>query len=243
MSSRWTPYLVWLLATALSAALFWIGRAVPFVWRNLPAFVAFVFLYLPVMIAWRRKIELATFGFTIHPVRRNAAFGLLPLPIVFPLFFFVFYFFFDAICAPEAPGWMRALAPRGWCPTYLGWDGMRAPALLTWDFAELAFSQVIVIALPEELFFRGYLLGELEKLYPPTRRLLGGGVGKALLVSSALFALGHVLVDLNPTRAIVFVPGMLFGWMRSATGSIAAGTCAHALSNLYMTQLKHIFFA
>ena len=36
----------------------------------------------------------------------------------------------------------------------------------------------------------------------------------------------------DPRGLSVFFPGLLFGWMRSATGSILAGTICHALSNL-----------
>ena len=48
--------------------------------------------------------------------------------------------------------------------------------------------KLVVVALPEELFFRGFLLGLLEKRFPPRRRLLGGGIGLALVLSSLAFA-------------------------------------------------------
>jgi membrane protease YdiL (CAAX protease family) len=96
----------------------------------------------------------------------------------------------------------------------------------------LALNQVLVIALPEELFFRGYLLGRLEARWPPRRRLAGAPVGRALLVSAALFALGHFLVDFNPQRLTVFFPALVFGWMRARTGSIVPGTAYHASCNL-----------
>jgi membrane protease YdiL (CAAX protease family) len=56
-----------------------------------------------------------------------------------------------------------------------------------------------------------------------------------------LFALGHVLVDFDPRRLATFFPGLLFGWMRSATGNIAAGTFVHAGANLYMDFLQRTF--
>jgi membrane protease YdiL (CAAX protease family) len=238
-----TPYLVWLLATALSALLWHVGRAVPWVWQNLPALVAFVFLYLPVAIAWRRKVELATFGFTIRPVRRSLVFGVGAPLLLFPLFLGVFYGFYAVVCQADAPAWLANLAPQRWCATFTGWAQAHPPDLLSLDFAERAFTQIVVVALPEELFFRGYLLGELERLHPPARRILGGGVGRALLISAGLFALGHVLVDLDLRRLVVFFPGLLFGWMRSATGSIFAPTVAHSLANLYIWALQRTFFA
>ena len=62
--------------------------------------------------------------------------------------------------------------------------------------------------------------------------VLGAPVGWALVVSSALFALGHVAVIPNPQRLAVFFPALLFGWMRARTGSIAAGASFHALCNV-----------
>jgi membrane protease YdiL (CAAX protease family) len=238
LNPRHAPYVVWLLATAISAALWQVGKAVPWIWDNLPALVAFVFLYLPVAIAWRRKVELATFGFTFRPVERSLRFGLGGPLLVFPLFLALFYFFYVVVCQPHAPAWLAELAPARWCSTFTGWRHAHPPDLLSWDFAEKAFTQVVVVALPEELFFRGYLLGELERIHPPRRRLLGGGIGLALLVSAALFALGHVLVDLDPRRLIVFFPGLLFGWMRSATGSIVASTITHGCSNILARALE-----
>ena len=81
-----------------------------------------------------------------------------------------------------------------------------------------------MVALPEELFFRGFLLGLLEQRFPPKRRILGGGVGLALVISAATFALIHLPKDGDPRALATFFPGLLFGWMRSATGSILAST-------------------
>lgn len=54
-------------------------------------------------------------------------------------------------------------------------------------------TQVVAIALPEEMFYRGYLQSELERRWPPTRSWLGGRLGLALVVTSAIFALGHLV--------------------------------------------------
>ena len=108
--------------------------------------------------------------------------------------------------------------------------------------ALLALSQLVVVAIPEELFFRGYLMERLERVWPPTRRLFGAKVGWALIVSSALFAIGHVAVIPNPQRLAVFFPALLFGWMRARTGSIAAGALFHALCNILADTLHTSYF-
>ena len=100
----------------------------------------------------------------------------------------------------------------------------------------------MVVAIPEELFFRGYLMERLEQVWPPTRRLFGARVGWALVVSSALFALGHLLVIPNPQRLAVFFPALVFGWMRARTGSIAAGATFHALCNVVSDVLHTSYF-
>lgn len=224
-------------ATAIAAILFQLGRSVSFVAHNLQAFVAAAFIYIPVWSARRRGVDLSEYGFTTRPRRRSIAFALVGPAIVFPLFLVGFVLFYRIACSTPAFDW---LAPPAWCRRFVGWSGLldpRAPA----DFLWSALNQVVVVALPEELFFRGYLLARLETAFPPRRRMLGGGIGWALVLSALLFALGHVLVDLDPRRLATFFPGLLFGWMRSATGNIAAGTFVHASANLYMEALARTF--
>ena len=228
------------LACVGVAALAGLGRAVPFVGRNLGALVAVVFLYLPVWYAWRRKEDLTDYGFRRDPLGKGLAIGFGAPLLVFPLFAICFVWFYDTVCGAEPGSWMRQLAIPGACARWRGWDGLKPPAI-DLDFLELAFVQVVVIALPEELFFRGFIHRLLERAMPPRRRVWGGGIGWALVLSSALFAAGHLAAGLDPRRLAVFFPGLLFGWMRSATGSILAGTIAHALSNLYIHILERMF--
>ena len=61
-------------------------------------------------------------------------------------------------------------------------------------------------------------------------------------MSSALFALGHLLVIPNPQRLAVFFPALVFGWMRARTGSIAAGATFHALCNVVSDVLHTSYF-
>jgi membrane protease YdiL (CAAX protease family) len=225
------------VVTALSAT----GRSVGFVNRNLGALYAVVFLYLPVFYAWRRGEDLVAYGFRAAPLRRGLAFGLGAPLILFPLFAAGFVLFNDVVCRPGQVAWLRQLAPPGTCAGWHGWSGMHTPRLGL-DLLEDAFVQVVVIALPEELFFRGFLHELFERAMPPRRRLLGGGIGWALVLSSAFFALAHLPDGLDFRRLSVFFPGLLFGWMRSATGSVLAGTITHAASNLFIRMLERMFF-
>jgi uncharacterized protein len=243
LSTRPTPIrealIVFAVATALAAGLYQLGRFVPIVGNNLQAFIAAVFIYLPVWATRRRERDIADYGFTFRPLGRSLGFAFATLAVIFPLFLVAFVWFYQTVCASHS---LAALAPPGFCARFTGWVALAHPRAPV-DFITSVFAQIVVVALPEELFFRGYLLGRLEEAWPPRRRIFGGGIGAALLVSALLFALGHVLVDGNPRRLAVFFPGLLFGWLRSSTGSILAGTLVHAASNLYIEALQRTFLS
>jgi membrane protease YdiL (CAAX protease family) len=234
------PLLAFAAATALAAVLALVGRGVPFVRDNLHAFVAIVFFYAPAVAARAggRRFDYHEAGLRLHPLRLNLLVLGLACLITFPPFIGGFFAFYGHACGPSG-GW---LAPfySSLCHHWHGWSGgsLRLPD----RFALSALNQLVVVSIPEEIFFRGYLLVRLERVWKPTRRLWGAPVGKALLVSSALFALGHLAVVPNPQRLAVFFPALLFGWMRGKTGSIAAGATFHALCNVLADVLHTSFF-
>lgn len=237
------PLLTFGAATALAAGLALLGGAVPLVRENLHVLIAVIFFYAPSVAARlsKRPFDYRDAGLRTDPVRLNLTVLLVALAVTFPLFVVGFFWFYGTVC--NAAGGVlaplyRAFAPL--CDRWLGWsEGQLA---LPHSFLLLALNQLIVIAVPEELFFRGYLLTRLEERWPSRRRLLGAPVGVALVVSSVLFALGHVLVVPNAQRLAVFFPGLVFGWMRARTGSIAAGAAFHALCNLFADLLHTSFF-
>jgi len=93
-------------------------------------------------------------------------------------------------------------------------------------------SQVVVIALPEEAFYRGYLQSRLDEVWPPRWDVLGAKLGPGVIVSAVVFAAGHIATVHLPTRLAVFFPALLFGWLRVRTGGIGASVGLHALCNL-----------
>jgi hypothetical protein len=105
----------------------------------------------------------------------------------------------------------------------------------------LALNQLLVVSLPEEMFYRGWMQTTWAGTAPGRRvRVLGAGLGRGFVATQALFALGH-LVSLQPWRVATFFPGLLFGWLRSRTGDLAAPVVAHALSNLFLATLEASF--
>lgn len=103
-----------------------------------------------------------------------------------------------------------------------------------WDDA---LGQILVIALPEEAFYRGYLQTALDDALGTPRKVLGARVGWGLLIGAALFAVGHLATELRPERLAVFFPALLFGWLRARTGGVGAPILLHAIFNLFAATL------
>lgn len=157
---------------------------------------------------------------------RALAIALLCSAIVFPLFTIGYLFWFS----PPAPFSLERALSFG--------TGGSIAAL------DLALAHLIVVALPEEAFFRGYLQSSLER---PLRERHGSAKLWPLLTSnlltSALFAVGHFMTDPRPSRLAVFFPSLLFGVLRQRTGGVGASIVLHALSNLYSAALAAGFGA
>jgi membrane protease YdiL (CAAX protease family) len=94
------------------------------------------------------------------------------------------------------------------------------------------FGQILVIALPEEAFYRGYLMTALDDAWGTPWTLFKAKLGWGWLASSAIFAVGHFFTEPDPQRLAVFFPALVFGWMRARTGGVGAPALFHVLCNL-----------
>ncbi len=117
----------------------------------------------------------------------------------------------------------------------------RAERGLFW-FLNLILVQLFLVALPEEVFYRGYLQSRLDSLIGQERILFGVSVNlESILLTSTLFALGHLATIPHPQRLAVFFPSLLFGWMRRASGGVAAPALYHAACNI-LVEIALIFY-
>lgn len=116
------------------------------------------------------------------------------------------------------------------------WEGATFHFRLPPDVLRAMIDQVLLIALPEEFFFRGYLQTQFDLVWGRPYRLFGVAWGVGMPAAAALFAVCHVLFG-GPVRLIVFFPGLLYGWLRVRTGTIAVPTLYHAFSNLLMQTM------
>jgi len=229
---------------ALVTALVRIDLTLPFIGHLGSALVSVLFLYVPMYVAGRRGEDLADYGFRAAPVARGLVIAGVALVVIIPVFAAVFVGFYELVCRSAL---LAHLAPHHLCSRYAGLAGLHLPRLVLAEATpppsdaislEWCAVQWLVVGLPEELFFRGFLLERLERRFPPRHRILGGGVGVALVLSAAAFALIHLPKEGDPRALATFFPGLLFGWMRSATGSILASTVAHGGANVLARVLE-----
>jgi membrane protease YdiL (CAAX protease family) len=164
---------------------------------------------------------------------RGAAVALGVAAVVFPLFALTFGAY--AALLPALPAALaRALAPYAGAPRF----AFRLPD----GVAVLALVQLLVVALPEELFYRGFVQTAWARTAPERGvTVLGARLGAGFLWTQVLFAAGHLVV-LQPWRLGTFFPGLLFGWLRARTGSLAAPVILHALSNVFIATLEASFY-
>jgi membrane protease YdiL (CAAX protease family) len=98
------------------------------------------------------------------------------------------------------------------------------------------------VAIPEEMFYRGYMQSRFDEAYPPAvavwpsrlgRVLLGPG----LLITCVLFAFGHSIVQVQWWHFAIIFPSLVFGWLRTKTDNIIAGAFFHAWCNITVAFL------
>jgi membrane protease YdiL (CAAX protease family) len=148
---------------------------------------------------------------------RELAVALAVCAVVFPPFVLGFYFW-------HAPAQRFVFLPHSQFTSYL-------------------LTQIVVVGLPEEMFFRGYMQGRLEDAWPERVRFLGADVSlRALLLQAAFFAVLHFVVEVHAARLAVFFPALLFGWLRSRRGGIGAAVFVHAFCNVLSDFLARGWF-
>jgi len=165
---------------------------------------AAVLIYLPLALLALRRLPMAEHGFALVAWRRGGRWLLWSILLVLVPFDLAMISY-------------HLLAGR---PFGLTLTGLSAAS---------AFYQLAIIVVPEELFFRGYLQGRLRS-WSCARGLESAVV--PIVLTAALFALAHVLVEASWLRAAVFFPGLVMGWLRERSGGMAASAGFHWLANL-----------
>ncbi len=168
-------------------------------------------LYLPIFLTRKLPDSYALLGLTKKGLLSEVGLAFLFILAIAPFFVLGHHFY----------------ATR-----FLGLTLAAPPAFNFWQSAYLALNQIFAIALPEELFYRGYLQVALEKKWPAKHSFFGVPMGLAVIITSALFALGHFLGEYNILRFGPFFPALIFSWLRGRRGSIWGAVTFHALANI-----------
>lgn len=93
-------------------------------------------------------------------------------------------------------------------------------------------TQIAVIALPEELFYRGFLQSALLKKWPNRLKIFGLPMGKAIIITNLIFAVAHVASTFSPLRLLTFFPGLIFSYLVYRNHSLLAAVLFHAACNI-----------
>ncbi len=104
----------------------------------------------------------------------------------------------------------------------------------------LALSLLFLIALPEEWFFRAYLMVRIQTFFKDWNGSSSIALWGANITSSALFALMH-----TPTQGLfgltVFFPSLVFGWVYQKSNNLIIVILLHSISNLvFMLYLREL---
>lgn len=202
---------VWIASLAVLAVLAvvkHVGVFVPFVGEHAFTIAAAFQLYVPVYLIGRRGITAESLGLTFAQWKSDLKWVAILAVIV---------------TVPFAIGhhyWQTELFHRTF--------RLRFPP----DFVESVVVQVLVVGLAEELYFRGYLQGRMQELWPAKHKIVGAPVGGAIFAAAAVFALAHFVGEYRPDRLGPFFPALLFGWLRARTTTIVGAVGFHAFCNV-----------
>lgn len=202
------PLIIWFL-TILAIRCIDQVRFIPFIEQNYSLVTAILLLYIPIIILLKKKEKISFLEMGGVPFIKNVGLGLA---------FTVVILGFGCLIIWMAP-WFSFYG-RPWR-----------------QLLELFFTQIVVVALPEEFFFRGYLQERLNRVWSPRWRLLGVQVGPGYLWACILFAFSHSIITLQLWHPLIFFPALGFGWLKEKTGTITASVIFHACCNLFSYSL------
>jgi membrane protease YdiL (CAAX protease family) len=184
------------------------GALIPVIGAYAFTAAAAIQLYVPLMLIGKRGITKASLGLSLDKWRADLA-AVAVLAVVTAVPFAIGHHY-----------WQTVLMHHPFKPRLP--DGV----------LEAVVTQVLVVALAEELYFRGYLQERLQRIWPAKRKLFGVPFGMAIVVAAAVFALAHFLGEYQLDRLGPFFPALVFGLLRARTGTIVGSIAYHAFCNV-----------
>lgn len=205
-----------LAGVLVSLRLLYEFRSVSFLGDTLSTFVALILIYVPFAHISLRKIPVAFFEKTASSIRRSFALFFKASLALFPPFLILNHFYQEIFFGNN----LR-----------LAGVGFSLEAVLV---------QILLIALPEEFFFRGYLQTLLSRRFHRRISLFGSrllSVSVAVPLTSLLFAFSHTWITLRWWHFAIFFPSLVFGWLRERSRGLIAPVFFHAASNVLVAWI------
>ncbi|MBI2980812.1 MAG: CPBP family intramembrane metalloprotease [Deltaproteobacteria bacterium] len=188
-----------------TASLLYRFRELSWLGANLRWIAALLLFYVPLLHNRLRTLSLPFFESDRQGFFHSLKIFLFAALLIFPLFLVGNHFYQTVI-------WSRSFNPS-----------------LPDRFGSLLLLQVALIALPEEVFFRGWLQGLIRKNRGPLA---------SILITSLIFAFSHSVIAMQWWHFAIFFPGSVFGWLREKTGAVTASVVFHTVSNLLVVWIQ-----
>jgi membrane protease YdiL (CAAX protease family) len=188
----------------------------PFIESNSTGIVGILFLLVTWAAIQRRSEHPSDYGLSLKGWPGEVAAYAILASVVLPAFYVGFRL------------WWRV-------ETSFDWN-------LPWPLWQLVATHLLVVALPEEFLYRGFVQQRLGRVLKGRIRILGTEVGWAVPVTAALFAVGHFITDMRPDRLATFFPALVFGWLKERRGSLVGPVLFHASANVFSDILTAGYF-
>ncbi|MFH1830111.1 MAG: CPBP family intramembrane glutamic endopeptidase [Pseudomonadota bacterium] len=198
--------------------LLFLARANAFIGSHISYFVAYMLIGIPLIVLWIRKRPLDFFAFGLKDIARAVGVFVISALIIFPPFLVAAHFWQKIVLGKTAF-------------SVAGFSG----------FTDLLLVQLLIVALPEEFYFRGYFQSAMNRIFPGRKRILGVNLGWGFLITAFVFAIAHSIVVYQWWHIFIFFPALVFGYLRERTGLILAPTLFHAAANLLMNWFTRCY--
>lgn len=191
---------------------------IPFIADYFSTIFAVLFLYAPIFLLWRghRSIDFVE-RTSLQYLKAIGLFIIVSL-IVFPLFLLAAHLWMKVVY--DVSSFKLAVIPNFW---------------------KFAATQILMVALPEEFFFRGYMQTSLDRLWGVKWRILGVDLGWGWIITAIVFTIAHTLVFYQWWHFSIFFPAILFGYLRARSGGIFAPILFHATCNIMMEWIVRCY--
>ncbi len=199
--------IVYLAAVLLAAAVVQIKKFFPPLRDHASLIVAVLFVLVPVLAVRLRGEDIGDYGFNLAHWKSEVLFIFLLSAVIFPLYLIGFKMFWH----PVAPFRFRIEEP----------------------YWALVLNHLLVVALPEEILFRGFIQQCFAAVWKKRIKVVGINLGWHIPAAAALFAIGHLTSNPHPNRLATFFPALIFGIVKERRGSLVGCTLFHAACNIF----------